>query len=326
MTKKIALILFFTYFNLHLYCQENIQNLIHKRDSAYSIYQKENPVIDKDSLSSKASKQLRSLKELMDQDNLIIDIVNDKVSVYAKDTAVTNKLTCEITKQNKELDEKNNMLTIFLIASIVASGLLVLFAILYLSSIGAKRKLKKEFELSALNVMSLESAKEDLVVKLKKSQNNYKSEYLTLKESCDKEMIRNKEIHRALLKEIEHLKGEIQIALNEKTQLSIKMTELSNKTNSESTNISDDEIERLKKELLNTTRFVHQVKEENAKIIAENDELKETLKTLSNISPELIEEMEFNFLKIERLTQLLIDGVISEEEFDEKRKMLLDEF
>ena len=320
MRKRTTLFLIISTLCSIAFCQDNIQELIRKRDSAYTIYQKESPS-NSDTTSSKSTKRVKSMMDLIEKDNLIIDIVNDKVGAFVKDTTITNKLNTEISKQNKELDQKSSMLMIFMISVVVSSGLFVLFLILFFSSKLSLKKLKKDFEASSLLILAIKSENDDLKIKLNKSQNNLKEENEKLKIASENEKIRNKEIHTALLKEIDRIKD---VSKAEKNELIVKLntTNLLQSTNT----ASNDELERIKSELQVKTQYIHHAKEENSRLVLENNELKDTLKTLSTVPVELIEEMEFNLMKIERLTQLLVEGKISEEEFDEKRKMLLDEF
>ena len=73
-------------------------------------------------------------------------------------------------------------------------------------------------------------------------------------------------------KEIERLKGE---SSKEKTLLLAKIKELSISLQNQPVVpvLSNDEVDRLKTELQNTTRFIHDAKENNAKLARENAQL-----------------------------------------------------
>ena len=268
-----------------IYSQNDIKAIIHKRDSNYSIYQRTRVVFNEDSLSSKMLLQLKSTEQIIEQDNLIIDLINEKLEVFTSDTTRVGILSREINSMQKELDDKSSVFAIFLVLSIVTGGLMILFLLLYVSAIFSKKnniaKLIQEKE----QLSKLLNEREELEVTSQEESHSYSKEYQTLKELSDRELGRFKE-----------------------TQELLKL-----------------EIVKYKDDFIKAEEIAHLAKEENSKLIKEIDDLREMLKQLSNIPREKIEEMELNFLKIEKLAQLFDIGTISEGEYEIKKNEFLNE-
>ncbi|MEI7594182.1 MAG: hypothetical protein WCK02_00420 [Bacteroidota bacterium] len=281
----ISVLFFLSITTTGLFAQDDIKVLINKRDSSYSVFQKNKSTIEVDSISSKLSKQIKSMNEIIEEDNLIIDLINEKLDQFSSDTSVTNKKNREIEGLTKELDNKNNAFGIFLVLSVVMGGLMVLFILLFINSSISKRKyITNNANSDELAKKYLEE-RDILLSNINENDNSLNNEYATLKEISDKELKKQKEIQEALKKEIE----------------------------------------RLNTEFFKAEAIAHNSKVENANLQNEIDDLRDMLKQLSNVPREKIEEMELNFLKLEKLSQLLENKAINEEEFENKKKDLLNE-
>ncbi|MFH0893387.1 MAG: hypothetical protein V2A54_03035 [Bacteroidota bacterium] len=297
---KHILILFLLLISVQIHAQSDVEQKIKDREEKYSDFQVMQNSAQSDSSYVKSATALQKLREVVELDNDIIDVLSSRSGSAKEDSIRIKTLTDESNVMTQEFENQSQM-RIYLFSAIGLFFILFgIFLILYLGVKGKVSDYRHESEIEKQKSHKLDAE----VSKLKEEA---KKEYGNLKEATDDELTKRSRRETELMDEIEKLKMNPQLTASDQDVLA--------------------EVEKARIELTKTTEILE-------KEMRQKHELEQKVKYLQDaldkkaVSPEVeqrLTSLELSVTRMEKLTRLREINAITQEEFDLKKKDILNE-
>ena len=283
---KITIVCFVLFLPL-LSKSQDVRLLIQERMSKTNQFDQRGVSFNQDSLSKGAIEYLEGLKDIKELDDLVLDLISNDMEQFMRDTSETNRLLHENKRISEELEQKKGLFFYSLATGVVATSLFLIFMVLYMN---ARFRMRRAFDIVTVEkqiTAKYQTEMEEMKHQMLRNSGTdvSKDEYLKMKELCDSEL---KQMHEVLKERESELSKAKRTA--EESQDSFRLMQ---------------------------DKYVSSEKEV--------EELSDALANLSQVSKHKIEEMEINFMKIEKLAKLREINAISEEEFQSKKNILMSE-